>query len=59
MRYILAILFDFFGVGLCSRVFVDFRTRGVLWSVGFNRDEINDVDAVDARSTGSLITHVR
>ena len=46
-------------MGLCSSVFVDFRTRGVLWSVGFNRDEIDDVDAVDDKSTGSLITHVR
>ena len=45
-------------MGLTSRIFVDFKTRGVLWSVGFNRDERDDVDAVEAWSTDQRSTHV-
>ena len=36
----------------------DCRQRGATSIVGFNRDERDDVDSVDARSTGSEITHV-
>ena len=36
----------------------DCRRRDATSIVGFNRDERDDVDSVDARSTGSEITHV-
>ena len=49
--YIRAILRLFIRVGLCSCVFVDCRTRGDAWIIGWRSRGMLCVDAMDARST--------